>query len=295
MHKVKRKTILSGIIRIIFIYLLFYFLQNAIFSIIYFNEIPSAAFTHCYYYALLGNIYELSNKATVGTISIFQGLSLTIGGAVMTGCIFQQIINKRPKIILPEKLVIRLRTSANVKKCLSLGVMVGNYNKDWIYDIKCTITCFFVNKDPIETDKSSIADMNGEYTCTKETMIIQNYYRFSFDLDKLPHKFLEDYLSKRTVAINRDYILVTLSGNIDYMGGMRLFYKTKKYRIRDIVIGKDPERFKVIANNPLTGHKKEKILWDQIMNPAEISETERQKIVAEIERMLNVQQSVPSI
>lgn len=282
----QKKTITRRVIEIIGIYLVFYFAQNLVFSVVYDLCVPSLTFSECYFHALLGNIYEVSSIYAVGVVSVFQNLLLTIAAAIMTGCIFQQLLNKRPKIELPLKLAIRRR---NADKAVVLNVVAGNKGKGFLHNVKCTITCYYVWRDrqEISANVQSAAEMNGEYVRQTEAMVVQNFLRFAFEVADFPATFLDDYLSKREAAVDKDYILVTLSGYIDFMGELRPFQIVQSYHFKDIVIGDYIERRTEIQTNPFTGKEKKKILWNNVMNPVDISEEARQEIVTEIKAALD--------
>lgn len=238
---------------------------------------PELSFGECYVIAMLGKMYEASGAIEIGVLSVLQNLLLTITGAILTGLIFRQVVHITPKVLLPEKLVLRKRYADDA---IVMNVMVGNQGKSFLYNTKCTITCYYVSGTK-ESGSYAGPHMNGECVCEDKTAVVQNYYRFGFNIVDIPTKFLEDYINK-TEDYKKDYVFVMVSGSVEHLGQLQPFQVVKLYRLKDIVFGKSAEQFKQNRVNIFTGKVQRKLLWDKVMNPIELGEDDRQEIVTEI-------------
>lgn len=276
----KKKSTLQMILETVICYILFFLLNNLVFSLTYCIFCPQLSFYESFFSSLMGKIYEETQNDTVGLISVVYDLLLTIAIAILTGRLFEILINKQPKVYLPKKLVIYRSHSDNV---IRLGVTVGNPNKAFLNDVKCVISCYFAQ---IAYENTSSAtqeniNMNGKYRNTSSAAEVQNYYRFDFPILELPVEFLQGYAENSTLS-KHNYILVTVSGTCDHLGVQRPFQIKKVYRTGDIIIGKSAARFSKTRRNPKTQKERRIILWSNVLNPAPENGDACMKIMQEI-------------
>ena len=275
------KTVLK-IIKSILLYLIFYFGISAIFcSLYYYNELNSIfSFDEVLIYSLLGTLNEkIKKKGLLAVLSVQKFIEM-IASTVLTGYIFAYILNREPVIILPDKLVIRHRTSENVNHLLTLGVLVGNKSRFKIHDVRCTVSCFYVkkNKEPLLT--------NSEFQVFKEVHSIHNYFRFSFELEKFPRKILYDFIEKDPVCLELDAINVSIRGHSNLLGNT--FMISKKYKLSDLVIDEHVPQITYSIKNPLSGKKILDIIrWDELNRIEEVCEKKRIKTIKEIKKIID--------
>lgn len=205
--------------------------------------------------------------------------------AVLTSYIFAYILNREPVLIFPKKLVIRHRTSWESQNKLTLGILVGNKSHFPIHNIVCSITCTYIK----QTEPLLI---NSEITLSDERTVLENFYRFSFDLTKFPRKILKDIIDKPEYY-DQDTISVCITGNCNYLGNS--FRKIIKYKLSDIVFDEHVPNISSTRKNKITGNelvtpfsKKpiKKIHWDEIVRVVEVDENSRNSTVKEIKKII---------
>lgn len=269
------------IIKSIFIYLFWFLIIHFIFSAIYYLCGLNQEYTYrqIVIYSISGNLGEqMLKKNELLILAAIQNFLELICASVLTGYVFAYILNREPKIIMPDKLVIRHRTSEDVNGVLSLGVLVGNRNRSHIHNVCCTITCFYIKKkEPMLT--------NGEFQSSQEIHRIQNFYRFSFDLKEFPRKVLKDFIDKDPVCYEIDSINVSISGHSNYLGNT--FLVSKRYGLADIVFDEHVPNLKSSIKNPVTGNRLFQIVkWNELQRIEEVSEIKRNKTVNEIKAII---------
>lgn len=226
--------------------------------------------------------HKLENTGIfISIVEVVQEIIETAGLAVLTSFYFAYILNKQPNIIFPDKLVVRHRTSWESKNKLTLGILIGNKSHFNIHNITCSITCSYIKKEnPLL--------INSEFTMREERILLENYYRFSFDLAQFPRKVLKDIVEK-PAYYGKETISVSLSGQCNYIGNS--FKMTKMYKLSDIVYDEHTPILTEIRKNILTGKdlinpltKKNitKIKWDELNHYIEVGEEKRSRTVNEI-------------
>lgn len=271
-----------NIIKSILIYSIFYLLINLLFCLkYYFIEFNTyMSFGETFILLLSGTLMNEIKEEKILMISNFQRFVQMILTTILTGYIFTYILNREPKIILPDKLTIRHRTSENVNHLLTLGVLVGNKSRHRIYDVQCIVLCTYLkyNDDPDKT--------NGEFQLLENIYVVDNYYRFSFKLEYFPKKMLEDFLDKNLRSLEVDTISISVSGHSKILGNS--FLVTKKYKLTDLVIDEHTpsltEKHKI--KNPLTKRPWSYVKWNEFNKVEEVSESERAKTVDEIRKII---------
>ena len=223
------KTILK-IAKSILIYFFFYISINLFFGLIYyFAELKNhLSLNEVFIYSLSGILNnEIKENKTLVILSVQRFIEM-ICSTVLTGYIFAYILNREPQIILPDKLIVRHRTSENVNHQLTLGVLVGNKSRFKVYDVRCIVHCFYLKnkKEPMLT--------NSEFEIVQEVHAIDNYFRFSFELEKFPRKILKDFITKDSTCLEIDSISVSVSGHSNILGNT--FLISKKYKLTDLII-----------------------------------------------------------
>lgn len=221
-----------------------------------------------------------SNTVTAG-ILLLKNVVETIAMAILTSYIFAYILSREPKLVFPDKLVIRHRTSWESKDKITLGILVGNKSRYNINNVVGCITCSYIKQEePLL--------INSECTLKDERMVLENYYRFSFDLTQFPRQVLKDIIEKPEYS-SKETIVVSITGNCNYIGNS--FKITKRYTLSDIVFDEhEPEILKKRKNiltgeeliNPFNGKKIKKIDWNEMHKIIEVDEDRRKKSVDEI-------------
>ncbi len=284
---IKQRPAWQGILNYVILYLVFFLLLNISLAWIL-SASSQHPFGECCKAAMLGKMDSVVDSALADFLTVTQNLLLTIAGAIMTGFVFQQLANKKPKILLPDKLIIRRR---NFDNAIVLNVMVGNKDKEFIYNPTCTITCYYPQEKTTALGEGGKASspMRGHYVRVDATAVLQNYYRFGFVLTDFPSQFLYDYLQKPE-GFNASYVMVMISGMVNYCGQLQQFRIAKPYRLRDIVFGtQEDNRFMATTTNYITGKKRESVQWNIVMHYREISEVQRHEIVQELQSVLRTQ------
>lgn len=218
---------------------------------------------------------DMGDRASV--VQAVQNLVEVIASAVLTGYILTYLRQRLPKVSLVDYLVIRRRTSENVKDQLSLGVMSLNKSAEKMVNVKCYISCAYVNIDN--------KYINAEYHDVQEAVHVQNYTRFSFPLELLPHKLMRDFLSKDQYCLENDSITITLTGEYGVLRGS--FRIEKRYKLKDIVIvNSEDVEYKKKKRKFITREEYNIVDWKLLKKrPNEISEDGRKVIIKEIEEI----------
>lgn len=257
-------------------YIIVILLTDVLFSLVYYKAMmeTGTTFQHVYIQTIAGKLKMTDMGDALSIVQAIQNLVEVIATAILTGYVLTYFTHRQPKVSLVEYLVIRRRTSENVKNQLSLGVMVLNKGMKKLERVECHISCVYVN-----LDKRSI---NAEYHNVQEVMTINNYMRFSFPLELLPRKLLRDYLNDDPYCNKTDVITITVTGEY---GSLKSPFKIeKRYRLADIVIvdAKDVKYSERIYS-PFTRKDYTRVYWDVLeRRPDSISEVERPNIIREI-------------
>lgn len=274
---------IKKICKCILIYAIFYLASKFIFSSILYiyrcdSNIMFWEFIYCQYY---NKDIEISSSFITGIICLTQNVIDVSATAVLTSFIFTYILNKEPTIIFPDKLVIRHRTSWEKKNKITLGILVGNKNRYNIHNAVCSITCSYIKQEnPLL--------INCEYTLKEERILLQNYYRFSFDLNKFPRQILKDIIEK-PVYYDKETIVVSIAGNCNYLGNS--FKVSREYKLSDIVYDEHTPHITFVRKNiftrkdlknPFTGKTMLGIDWNELTKIVEADEIKRSISVNEI-------------
>jgi hypothetical protein len=274
------KTILK-IAKSILIYFFFYISINLFFCLIYyFAELKNhLSLNEVFIYSLSGILNnEIKENKTLVILGVQRFIEM-ICSTVLTGYIFAYILNREPQIILPDKLIVRHRTSENVNHQLTLGVLVGNKSRFKVYDVRCIVHCFYLKnkKEPMLT--------NSEFEIVQEVHAIDNYFRFSFELEKFPRKILKDFITKDSTCLEIDSISVSVSGHSNILGNT--FLISKKYKLTDLIIDEHVPQVKYKVRNPFTKKKIwEFVRWDELNQVEEVGEKRRMKTIDEIKEII---------
>ena len=111
-------------------YLVFYVAENYLFCKLYCFITKQKFRVRIWESLLLGDrsILELTSDSLI-MILVFQNVINVVATAVFTSFIFTYILNKEPKILLPDKIVIRKRTSEGSNGLLTFAILIGNKSK----------------------------------------------------------------------------------------------------------------------------------------------------------------------
>ena len=235
---------LKKIIRAVCIYTIFYVFEIISFSLLLyqFRIDMQVAFWTFLFERILGK-ENLIVGVDVAVFCFIQNVIEASAIAVLTSYIFAYILNREPKLIFPEKLVIRHRTSWESRDKLTLGILVGNKSHFDIHNVVCTITCAYIKQvEPLL--------INSEITLSDERVLLENFYRFSFDLTKFPRQLLKDMIEKPEY-FEQDTILVCITGNCNYIGNS--FKIMRKYKLSDIVFDEHKPNIAFARKNIFTG------------------------------------------
>lgn len=201
--------------------------------------------------------------------------------AVVSSFVYSSLLNRGVKLVFPEKIVIRRRSSEGSDGKLCIGILVGNPHMYTLFDVECWVSCSYIK------EKGTVNKRNSEVVLVQSVKKLKNYYRFSFEFTKLHKKFWKDFLERDIDCMNEDYITIIISGRANTLGG--IFTIEKKYLLSDIGIDlRNPEDdFKIVVQNRFTGEKKVKIDWAKFPKFIEAGETERAEVINEIKRYVN--------
>lgn len=189
--------------------------------------------------------------------------------AIFTSLLVHFVMSKKPDIILPEKLIIRKRTTYNQ---ISLSLMVGNRNRYNLYDVQCYLTYSYI--------KDNISNRNGETHFVQSAPVINNYYRFSYDLHNFPESFFSTLLERKEVQLEENRFYVVLTGKSGFFH--EDFIISKTYRFNEIVIAKESKK-PIEYSAKLRKRKTHKrYVWSNIDAIIDYSEDERGRLIDEI-------------
>ncbi len=276
------------LIKTFLMYTIFYIVEVTLFSVLLFNyrmdtEISLREFLYSKF--VKDNMVTVINSIEVACICFIQNVIEVSAGTVLTGYVFAYILNREPRIIFPNKLVIRHRTSWETKDKITLGILIGNKSSYCIHNVVCSITCSYIK----QTEPLLI---NSEFTLHDERIVLENYYRFSYDLTKFPKQILKDIIEKPTY-FQEQTITVCITGNCNLIGNS--FKILKKYKLSDIVFD---EHVPVISHprknifidkelvNPFTKKVLMKIKWDEINKVVEADEDRKNISIKEIQYII---------
>lgn len=263
--------------KIVLIYIVFVVVLNMLCALVLKKIYNNFSYFHIFI-DLLCNSNKLGNEDQIflNLVVAFKNLIGGIALAILASFIFTYILNKDVKIIFPDKIVLRRRTSEGSEGKLTLGVLIGNPGKALLCDVRCNINCTYIKQI------GAVEQRNSETFLDQTVETIINYFRFSFDIEKLPKIFWKHYLEKGEDYLEKDAIIVTITGKTLGLGGY--FRASKKYTIQDIIVDTHaPEKyFKRKVNQHFLSREQYKIDWKKFPLCIEASEEERENIIDEI-------------
>lgn len=266
------KVYLQKMIKASGIFILFYILQAILFSVIYSRFSTMTYIDTLIYELAMVKGYPIELNMFVAGIYAVQNLLYAVVVAIFATYTYVCYVNRPPKILFPPKIVIRHR--ANGKLCF--GVLIGNKNRYTLNDSVCTLTFRYRKAD---------GDMNSEFKLKDTHTNIINYYRFSFEIKDVPAELMRAFISKDSINMQKDQILLTFSG-VGYANNK--FYEKKVYKLSDIVIDEHKPEPEERVINPFTNKIiKEKINWKELYREEEVGELDRKKIIEEICQIFN--------
>lgn len=264
--------VVTKIMGCIVVYLAVILLITSFFSRCYSELISGYTFSEIFMYSISNNmrLMDIPNNSYLFILLAIHNLCQTVCTAVMTGYIFNYIIHKEPNLTWPVKLVIR--RSRQTKK-LKLGIMIGNKTLRVIHEVNCTVCFSYI-----------VGKKTGNRDCTnkieQDVMTIENYNRFSFDLDKLPYEVLKRFLDKNTDALKDVLISVYIRGNFTKFG--KPFLLCHQYSLRDVCIVTGDLEYETSIG------RFKKVLWNAVrMKKLDIvDENEKAKMIDDIRKIL---------
>lgn len=202
--------------------------------------------------------------------SALQNIIDEIVFAIFTSLLVHFVMSKRPDIILPEKLIIRKRTTNNE---ISLSLMIGNRNRYNLYDVQCHLTYSYI--------KGDVLNRNGETHFVQSIPVINNYYRFSYNLFNFPESFFFTLFDRNEIYLKENRVYIVLTGKTGFF--QEDFLISKTYEFDDIIIAKGSK----IPTNKCGKQKNEKtskrFVWSNINEIIQYSEYERRRLLDEIQ------------
>lgn len=287
---------IKKIIKSILGYTIFYILDIFIFSCLLYTYRKSIniTFIDFLYYQFINMNIEINSNLVTGTIFFAKNIAEVSAAAILTSYMFAYILNKEPQIIFPDKLVIRHRTSWEEKNKITLGILIGNKNNYNINNAVCSITCSYIKQEnPLL--------INSEFTLIEERILLENFYRFSFDLTKFPRQILKDIIKKPTYY-DKETIIVSITGNCNYIGNS--FKVSREYKLSDIVYDEHIPIISHIRKNKFTGNdlrnpftKKvmKRIDWNELKRIVETGEDQRNISVNEIKDIIKKKKKISKL
>lgn len=275
----------KNLIKVIFIYLLIFIVLNIIFGFIYYElanqyNAKQTDFLSWWYFAQMNfaaiNYGEIIPIKEMRIVIVIQYLIVSILLPVLTGIIFYFILNRPPRILFPDKLIIRKRTSDGCNGLLTLSVKIANKNTSKLYDLNCQLIYFYYK------NLNNTYTRNGETKFSQTIPYIEKTFRFSFELNKFPKTFLESVLDKNEVNQNGK-ISILIFGKFGKFGDS--FMVEKDYFLKDIEFAKDSKLlYEYIVENQKI--KRTKICYPNLNELIYYSEDDRTKIVNEIKEYI---------
>lgn len=231
-------------------------------------------------YTISGQVLQICPVTKI--VLIVESVRIALSGiflALCTSYIFSAILCKPPKIVFPDKLVIRYRTTGSKEGNLALGALIGSKRANTLHNVNCRLSCAYVVK------KSETGELlkNSEFNMIETIGSIKNYYRFSFHLDELPVGLLSNYLTKSEESMQKDVVTITLFGKTTDLN--REFYISKDYQLSDIIISNQtsPEK-NFVKKNYFT--KSTRVNWRKFVEVHEDGEEMRRCVINDIEKII---------
>ncbi|MCM1498332.1 MAG: hypothetical protein NC124_07665 [Clostridium sp.] len=284
---------IKKILKSILVYMVFYILDIFMFSCLLYEHRYNLdiSFGDFLYFQFINNNIEMRSSIMIGVFYFAQNIIEVSAVAILTSYIFAYILNREPRIIFPDKLVIRHRTSWEAQNKLTLGILIGNRNHYEIHNVVCAITCSYIKQE-------SPLLINSEFTLTEERISLENFYRFSFDLAKFPRQVLKDIIERPTY-FDEETIVVSITGNCNYIGNS--FKISKKYKLSDIVYDEHTPVLSQIRTNKYTGKNlvnpftksvMKRINWSELKRIVEVNEDKRSATVKEIKYIIKKKKTI---
>jgi hypothetical protein len=270
------------LIKVIFVYVACFLLLNLLFSGVYYyiaihTGHPKNTFYDWLYFAMMtfatisfGDIQP--NAAMHITITI-QYLTVSIGYPIATGVIFYYTLNRPPRILFPDKLIIRQRTSEKNSGKIYLTVKIANKNINKVYDIKCQLIYFYFK------EFNNSVTRNGDTNLIQRVHYIDKTFRFSYPIADFPVKFLQSIIEGGN---KNDFISIIVYGRFGRFGDNFLVEKT--YKWENIEILKDSESLYKYTADVYGNVTPTKVKFENLNTTIRYSEDERQNIIALIKR-----------
>lgn len=125
------KRIVAKIGECILVYIVVILLADLLFSFVYYDVMmkTGVSFQHVYIQTISGKLKTVDMGDRVSLVQAGQNLLEVIASAILTGYVMTYFTRRLPKVSLVDYLVIRRRTSENVREQLSLGVMALNKSR----------------------------------------------------------------------------------------------------------------------------------------------------------------------
>ena len=273
-------VILFGITTVLFS-LIFYFIAKSYTLCSPIDNKPEIRYFDWLYFSIMnffGSVDFDKSPDQIKIVVILQHFINSIILPLTSGIIFYYILNRPPKILFPNQLIVRKRTSEGTKGQLTLSVLIGNQDVKKVYDVTCQLIYIYI----VKGDSGSLG-LNGETVISSYVPYIENYFRFSYNLDDFPTPMLETLINRE--GINKDStILLMISGKFSGLGDS--FNIEKKYKMPDVIIAKENERLSTFREDVSGQIIRSKLDWSKINKIVRYNETERSQVIDNIKNML---------
>lgn len=273
-----KKTVL---IRLILLYVIFVVFLTLMFSLGYYFFIDGGDcdIFSCILFSLAISVGHNINEVIVinRVIDVFIILQKFIVGLslpIFTSFIFYYIVNIRPDVVFPRKLLIRKNSNGEIVLTILLGNKDYQNNKFYLYDVSCKLIYSYA------VDREHNYRRNAKTQLESFASTVIGFYRFSFPLSKFPRHFVDSILSKDPVCLS-DTLIFTISGKI---GPWRSsFIVNKTFRLSEVFIASDN---KEIYEEKLVNNKiKEIFMWDNMNRLISYTEDKEKEVIDDINRL----------
>jgi hypothetical protein len=130
---------------------------------------------------------NINTNSVTAIMYFIQSMAETVSIAVVASYIYSFLIGRGPKIIFPNKLVIRYRTCTEDKETpLAMGIMIGNRSGYNVYNVVGTIIFKYVKQqEPLIT--------NNEYKIKDEKRYIGKLLQIFLPFRKISDEIFAGY------------------------------------------------------------------------------------------------------
>lgn len=227
----------KSLVKAIILYIILIVSLNFLFGFIYWKVSSNAeinSLVNWFYFSTNGT-GGIKPEEPMWLWMSFHYLFTSLIISISTGFIFYFILNRPPKIIFPEKLILRKREK---DETFALTIKIANRGKKKLYEVKIKLFyIYFVKRH----DGALVRDAKTHFE--DSVPYVEKVYRFSFDLTKFPEDFFDSILEKFAETNLKEGLKLNNRVSIVVYGKYGRFGEDfmveRDYYIRDIEIAKD--------------------------------------------------------